>query len=102
VGTGRETATEFCLSVFLSYPKDYLTCRKILRHGTDGFNSPPKEVVLRIFIALKNPSLSVGFEPANLESNGKLDNHYTLRTTSVKLTVSITYCSYANHQDVWK
>jgi hypothetical protein len=27
-----------------------------LRHGTDGFTSPPKEVVLRIFITLKNPS----------------------------------------------
>jgi hypothetical protein len=25
-----------------------------LRHGTDGFTSPPKEVVLRIFITLKN------------------------------------------------
>jgi hypothetical protein len=29
-----------------------------LRHGTDGFTSPPKEVVLRIFITLKNPSPS--------------------------------------------
>jgi hypothetical protein len=35
-----------------------------LRHGTDGFTSPPKEVVLRIFITLKNPSISVGIEPA--------------------------------------
>jgi hypothetical protein len=26
-----------------------------LRHRTDGFTSPPKEVVLRIFITLKNP-----------------------------------------------
>jgi hypothetical protein len=33
-----------------------------LRHGTDGFTSPPKEVVLRIFITLKNPSPSVGIE----------------------------------------
>jgi hypothetical protein len=41
-----------------------------LRHGTDGFTSPPKEGVLRIFITLKNPSSSVGFEPANLESSG--------------------------------
>jgi hypothetical protein len=32
--------------------------------------------VLRIFIALKNPTLSAGFEPANLSSNGKHDNHY--------------------------
>jgi hypothetical protein len=33
-----------------------LTCRKILWHGTSGFTSHPKEDVLRIFIALKNPS----------------------------------------------
>jgi hypothetical protein len=32
--------------------------------------------VLLIFIALKNPSPSVGFETANLESNGKYANHY--------------------------
>jgi hypothetical protein len=36
------------------------------QHGTDGVTSPPKEVVLRIFITLKNPSSSPGFEPANL------------------------------------
>jgi hypothetical protein len=35
---------------------------------------PPKEVVLLIFIALKNPSSSAGFEPANLEYNGKHAN----------------------------
>jgi hypothetical protein len=37
-----------------------------LRHGTDGFTSPPKEVVLRIFI---------GIEPANLGSSGEHANH---------------------------
>jgi len=38
-----------------------------LRHGTDGFTSLPKEGVLRIFFpALKNPTASAGFEPANL------------------------------------
>jgi hypothetical protein len=40
------------------------TCRKA-RHGTDGFNSPPKEGVLRIF------SPSAGFEPANLGTKGQ-------------------------------
>jgi hypothetical protein len=34
-----------------------------------------KEVVLLIFIALENPSSSAGYEPANLGSNGKHDNH---------------------------
>jgi hypothetical protein len=50
---------------------------KILRRGTDGFTSRLKEVVLRIFIALKNPSSSAGSEPANLGSNGKHDNQQT-------------------------
>jgi hypothetical protein len=50
----------------------------MLRQGADGFTSPPKEVVLRIFIALKNPPLLSGFEPVNLGSNGKHDNHYTI------------------------
>ena len=34
-----------------------------LRHGTDGFTSPPKEGVLRIF--------SAGFELANLDTKGQ-------------------------------
>jgi hypothetical protein len=45
----------------LVYPSPWdlkwsLTHSKILRHGTSGFTSHPKEGVLRIFIALKNPS----------------------------------------------
>jgi hypothetical protein len=32
------------------------SCCKILRHRTSGFTSHPKEGVLRIFIALRNPS----------------------------------------------
>jgi hypothetical protein len=32
----------------------FLICRIILRRGASGFTSPPKEDVLRIFIALKN------------------------------------------------
>jgi hypothetical protein len=30
-----------------------------------------------MFIAIKNISLSAGFEPANLGTNGKQYNHYT-------------------------
>jgi hypothetical protein len=41
-----------------------------LRHETDGFTSPPKEVVF------KNPSTSVGIEPANLGSSGE----HTIKT----------------------
>jgi hypothetical protein len=42
-----------------------------LRHGTHSFTSLPKEGVLRIFFALKNPTVSAGFEPANLGSKGQ-------------------------------
>jgi hypothetical protein len=43
----------------------------------DGFTSPPKEGVLRIIIAFKNPSLAAGFECVNFGSNDKHTNHYT-------------------------
>jgi hypothetical protein len=59
---------------YLCYtPQVFLTCHKILRLGADGFTSPPKKA-LRIFVSLKNTYSSAGFEPANLESNGKQDN----------------------------
>jgi hypothetical protein len=70
-------ATEFYLSVSLSYLKQSVTCRKILRHGAGGFTSRPKEVMLQIFIALKILSLSAGFEPANLRRNELHANHLT-------------------------
>ena len=48
----------------------YLLHAANLRHGTDGFTSPPEEGVLRIFRP-KNPTASVGFEPANLGTKGQ-------------------------------
>ena len=42
-----------------------------LRHGTDGFASPPKEVRAEDFYALKNPTASAGFELANLGTKGQ-------------------------------
>jgi hypothetical protein len=48
------------------YFKRFLTFRKILRHGAFGFTSHPKEVVLRIFIAFKNPSPRPGSNPRPL------------------------------------
>jgi hypothetical protein len=65
----------------------FLTCRKIKRHGADGFNSPPKEGLLLIFIALKNPSSSPGFEPSNLGYIGKHENHQTTENDEVRLTI---------------
>ena len=54
---GREMADKFCLKM----ADFHVTFRDLLhtlnlRHGTDGFTSPPKEGVLRIFFALKNPT----------------------------------------------
>jgi hypothetical protein len=46
-----------------------------LRHGTDGFTSPPKEGMLRIFFAPKNPTASAGFAPANLDTRGQHAKH---------------------------
>jgi hypothetical protein len=42
------------------------TFRKSLLHGTSGFTSHPNEGVLRIFIALKNPSPRPGLNPRPL------------------------------------
>jgi hypothetical protein len=43
-----------------------------LRHGTDSFTYPPKDVVLLVFIGLKNSTSSAGFEPVNFGCSGKL------------------------------
>jgi hypothetical protein len=64
-------------SITVCTSKRSLTCHKVLRHGTDSFTSPPNEVVLRVFIVLKNSSPTARFKPANLGSNGRHANHYT-------------------------
>jgi hypothetical protein len=74
---GEKWQLNFAYEYLYHTSMDLLTSRKILRHGTDGFTYPPKEVVLRIFIALKIPSLSARFETSNVGFNGKHDNHYT-------------------------
>ena len=65
-------ADKFCLKI----PDFHVTFRDILhaanlRHRTNGFTSLPKEGVLRIFFALKNPTASAGYEPANLGTKGQ-------------------------------
>jgi hypothetical protein len=40
-----------------------------------------EEGVLRIFIALKNPTPWPGFEPATFGSSGQHTNHYTIKAT---------------------
>jgi hypothetical protein len=58
---GRRSENFACQ--YFKYLKGYLTYSKILRHGTSGFTSHPKEDVLRIFIALKIPSPGPGLNP---------------------------------------
>jgi hypothetical protein len=66
--------------------KRFLTCRKILRHGTSGFTSHPKECVLRIFIALKNPSPWPG---STFGSSGKYTNRYITEATISYATIQM-------------
>ena len=61
---------------FLKIPDFHVTFKYLshavnLRHGTDGVTSPPKYGVLGIFFVLKNPTASVGFEPANFVTKGQ-------------------------------
>jgi hypothetical protein len=60
-----ERTENFIYSSLWDFKKS-LTCLKILRHGTSGFISRPKEGVLRIIIALKNPFPWPGSNPRPL------------------------------------
>jgi hypothetical protein len=60
----------------------FLTCRKTYDNGADAFTSPPKEVVLRIFIALKIHRPAT-LDPSNFVSSGRYANHYTTEATSM-------------------
>jgi hypothetical protein len=72
------------------------SCRKA-RHGTDGFTSPPKEGVLRIFSPPKNPTASAGFETANLGTKGQ---HATSRPPKPRFITSyrLPYFKYPQTQ----
>jgi hypothetical protein len=68
---GREMSLKFCLNAdFHVTFRDLLHAVK-LRHVTDGFTSPPKEGVLRIFFRPKNPTALAGCEPANSGTKGQ-------------------------------
>jgi hypothetical protein len=78
---GREMAGKFSLMM----PDFHVAFRDLLhavrlRHGTHSFTALPKEAVLRIFFALKNPTASVGFEPANFGSKGQHATSKPLKT----------------------
>jgi hypothetical protein len=73
---------EFGIGSILVYTsKWYLHAVKSYGIGSKAFTSPPKEGVLRIFIAFKIPSPSAACEPAILGSNNKHANHCTIKAT---------------------
>jgi hypothetical protein len=66
-----KNSREFCLNAEFHVTFKDLLHAVNLRHGTVGFTSPPKECALGIFFALKNPTASTEFQPANLGSRGQ-------------------------------
>jgi hypothetical protein len=48
----KEIMNSVLRSTFVHTSKGFLTCQEILRHGVNGITYPPKQGVLRIFIAL--------------------------------------------------
>jgi len=74
---------KFCLNADIHVTfRDLLHAVK-LRHGTDGFTSPPKEGVLRNFFRPKNPTASAGCELANLGTKGQhAASRYNIKNSS--------------------
>jgi hypothetical protein len=89
VGRTGEGNDEFCLTKYLFHTsKGSLTCHKFLRDGADSFTFPPKEGVLQIFIALKNPSPSAGFHPRTLDSMASTLTITPPRRLSCNITIA--------------
>jgi hypothetical protein len=57
--------------------------------------------VLLIFIALKNPVVSAGFESANLRFNGKHDNHYTTENDLFNLNLKAYEYSFIKNDKLF-
>jgi hypothetical protein len=68
-----------------------------LQHGTDGFTSPPKEGVLRVFRP-KNPTASAGCELANLGTKGQ---HATSRPPKPLCCLMVLLKSPTCNVNVW-
>jgi len=60
---GREMFRQISSRIWLPHNSRDLLHAENLRHGTDGFTSPPKEGVLRIFSSLKIRWLQPGLNP---------------------------------------
>jgi hypothetical protein len=67
----RENGIEFCLRIISFILVGIFKIPQNLKTWGWDFTSLPTEVVVRIFISLKNPLSSYRFEPANLGPNYK-------------------------------
>jgi hypothetical protein len=80
------------VNLFMKYLFHIGVCRVFnMAHGTDGFTSPRKEVLLQIFITLTNLLSSAGFEPTNLGSSGNHANHYATEDHIISLTFYVQW-----------
>jgi hypothetical protein len=70
----RNMAAEFFLTKHLFHARKFLLHAVNLRHGTDGFTSPPKEGVLWILSPLKIHCHRPGLNPRTLASTLPLDH----------------------------
>jgi hypothetical protein len=102
----REKLGEFfplilLVKYFSHTPQGSLTCRKILRHGADGFTPPPKEVVLRISIALEKIHLpGPGLIPRTL---GPMTSTIATRPPRTTTLPSIQYlCMAGIERGAWQ
>jgi hypothetical protein len=80
-GEGNDELSLSCISVHTS--NWHLTCRKILRHGADGFTSPQKEDVLRILSPLKIHCPRPGLNPRTLDPMARILTITPPRTTNI-------------------
>jgi len=102
---GREMFRQISSRIRLPLNSRDLPHAANLRNGADGFTSPPKEGVLRIFFALKNSTASAGFEPANL---GTKSQHATSRPPKpiefiIPIFINCSTCSErltSHHQEL--
>jgi hypothetical protein len=71
---GEKWLVKFSLTMLLPHHCRVPLPAAKLRQGTDGFTSPPKEGMLRIFRP-KKPTASAGFEPSIMGTRGQHANH---------------------------
>jgi hypothetical protein len=83
IGQG-EREWKFCLFVPLGLQELFYMPENLTTWDLPALLSIREEGVLRIFIALKNPSSLPGFEPATFGSSGQHTNHYTTKATRQK------------------